>query len=305
MANEWLNIEIPEIADTLEKQIQTTFHVDSKEGLNITGRKAVYSVLDNILGVLFPGSFSSMSIEQGDLNYYINSQIRLICHELAKRVDETLSFHCKNHETIACDSCSCENRSFEVSRKLIRELPQIRETLMADVKSAYEGDPASQSYHEIILSYPYLEAIATQRIAHLLYQMDIPVLPRIMTERAHSRTGIDIHPGATIGPGFFIDHGTGVVIGETCTIGKNVTIYHGVTLGAFSPFDREGNQYKGQKRHPNIEDNCIIYSGAVILGGNTTIGKGSVVNGNALITKSIAPNSVVYNKFETIVKESK
>ena len=196
-AKEWINGEIPDIADALEQQVKATFHVDSKEGLNITGRRAVYKVLDSLLGVLFPGSFSEISIGQGDLNYYLNSQLRLICHELAKRIDEILSFHCSNHETDTCNSCSCDERAFTVSRELIRSLPEIRKTLMADVKSAYEGDPASHSYHEIILSYPYLEAIATQRIAHKLYELEIPVLPRIMTERAHSKTCIDIHPGIT------------------------------------------------------------------------------------------------------------
>lgn len=298
---QWMNVELPAIADTLEKQITSTFHVETEEGLNITGRNAIYEILDDLLAVLFPGAYSTTDIQSSDINYYINAKLRLICHQLAKRIMEVLSYHCNKNDE--CEKCTCEERAFSSAQALIRELPEIRDMLNEDIKSSFAGDPASKSYQEIILSYPYIEAIATQRIAHKLYELDVPVVPRIMTERAHSNTGIDIHPGAKIGRGFFIDHGTGVVIGETCVIGKNVTIYHGVTLGAFSPFDREENKYRGKKRHPDIEDNCIIYSGAVILGGNTVVGKGSVIGGNAWITKSIPAESMVHSKFTTIIKE--
>jgi len=168
--------------------------------------------------------------------------------------------------------------------------------LYNDIKAAFDGDPAAKYIDEIILSYPCVEAIATYRIAHLLYELDVPIIPRIMSERAHSRTGIDIHPGATIGPRFFIDHGTGVVIGETCRIGANVKIYQGVTLGALSPFDVAGKPRKGQKRHPDIEDDVIIYANATILGGKTVIGKGAIIGGNTWITRSVLPEANVYHK---------
>jgi serine O-acetyltransferase len=167
--------------------------------------------------------------------------------------------------------------------------------LLEDVAAALAGDPAAKFFDEVVLSYPCVEAIATHRVAHRLYSMGVPIIPRMLSERAHSRTGIDIHPGARIGPRFFIDHGTGVVIGETCRIGSNVKIYQGVTLGATSPFDKDGRPRIGQKRHPDIEDDVIIYANATILGGDTVIGKGAVIGGNTWITKSVEPGVHVYN----------
>jgi serine O-acetyltransferase len=177
---------------------------------------------------------------------------------------------------------------------LMESLPEIRELLLEDVQAAFDGDPAAQYVDEIVLSYPCIEAIATYRLAHMLYEINVPIIPRIMAERAHSRTGIDIHPGAKIGARFFIDHGTGVVIGETTVIGKNVKIYQGVTLGALSPFDKDGKPLKGEKRHPDIEDDVIIYANATILGGKTKIGKGAIIGGNTWITKSVPAGAFIY-----------
>jgi serine O-acetyltransferase len=179
---------------------------------------------------------------------------------------------------------------------LIESLPRIRELLMQDIQAAFDGDPAARSLDEIVLSYPCIEAIATYRIAHMLYKLDVPIIPRILSERAHSRTGIDIHPGADIGTRFFIDHGTGVVIGETSRIGNNVKIYQGVTLGALSPFDKDGKPRKQQKRHPDIEDDVIIYANATILGGHTVIGKGAVIGGNTWITASVPAGAHIYSR---------
>lgn len=185
----------------------------------------------------------------------------------------------------------------DVIDTLFSKLPAIRDTLDTDVQAAYEGDPAATCREEVMLAYPAFEAISIFRIAHELYLMKVPMLPRMMTEYAHSLTGIDIHPGATIGPYFFIDHGTGVVIGETCVIGDNVKLYQGVTLGAKSfPKDENGNPVKGIKRHPNIEDDVIIYAGATILGGDVTVGKGSVIGGNTWLTKSVPPHSFITNR---------
>ncbi len=298
---EWINNKIPHIADILEEQITSSYHIETEEGLNIAGRNAIYDVLDDILAVLFPGAYSKENVESKDLNFYISDLLRHICHKLSHHIKDVLAFHC-GHED--CDICTCQRKAKVCSMELVEALPAIRKMLLEDIRSCFEGDPASTSFQEVILSYPFIEAVATHRIAHKLYQLQVPVIPRIMSERAHSRTGIDIHPGATIGSGFFIDHGTGVVIGETCNIGKRVTIYHGVTLGAFSPFDREGNSLKGRKRHPDIEDNVIIYSGAVILGGDTVIGANSVIGGNTWITRSVAPNSTVSSQFNTIIKEN-
>ena len=188
----------------------------------------------------------------------------------------------------------CLKTVSEIVVRFMRSLPAVRSLLKTDVEAAYEGDPAATSYEEIILAYPCIEAIGIQRLAHELYKLEVPILPRIMTEWAHLQTGIDIHPGATIGPYFFIDHGTGVVIGETCVIGSHVKLYDGVTLGARSfPKDEAGRIVKGIKRHPNVEDHVTVYANAIILGGETTIGANSTIGANAFITESVKPNSLV------------
>ena len=188
------------------------------------------------------------------------------------------------------------------ARKIVddfaRRLPDVRKVLETDVQAAYEGDPAATSRMEVVMAYPGMYAVTVHRLAHELHRLKVPVLPRVMSEIAHSKTGIDIHPGATIGEGFFIDHGTGVVIGETTVIGRNVKLYQGVTLGALSfPKDEKtGMLMKGHKRHPNVEDNVVIYAGATILGGDTTIGHDSEIGGNVWLMESIPPHSRVYNK---------
>jgi serine O-acetyltransferase len=185
-------------------------------------------------------------------------------------------------------------QAHELTCRFLRELPRIRELLRSDVEAAYEGDPAARNFDEILLSYPCIETIAIQRCAHVLYEEDVPLIPRIMTEWAHSLTGIDIHPGAVIGSHFFIDHGTGVVIGETCVIGDRVKLYHGVTLGARNfPKDAQGRVVKGNKRHPNVEDGVVIYPNATVLGGRTIIGARSTVGANVFLRESVPPHSFV------------
>jgi serine O-acetyltransferase len=189
---------------------------------------------------------------------------------------------------------------------LLSKIPEVREFLSKDVEAAYEGDPAAGTNEEIIVCYPFVEAIATHRIAHELYSIGLPLVPRIMSEWAHQQTGIDIHPGAKIGSYFFIDHGTGVVIGETAEIGDHVKIYQGVTLGALSfPRDPDGKIVKGGKRHPTIEDRVTIYSGATILGGDTVIGEGSVIGANAWVTASVEPGTKVTIRATQDIKEKR
>ena len=186
----------------------------------------------------------------------------------------------------------------EIVAAFVAALPEVRRLVETDVTAAYEGDPAATSRMEVVMAYPGLYAVTIHRLAHELYRLKVPIIPRIMSELAHSKTGIDIHPGATIGERFFIDHGTGVVVGETTVIGKNVKLYQGVTLGARS-FDKDsetGALVKGIKRHPNVEDNVVIYAGATILGGNTTIGHDSEIGGNVWLKDSVPPNSRVYNR---------
>jgi len=188
-------------------------------------------------------------------------------------------------------------KGVEIARAFVARLPDVRRLVETDVEAAYEGDPAATSKMEVVMSYPGLYAVTVHRMAHELYRLGVPIIPRIMSEIAHSKTGIDIHPGATIGERFFIDHGTGVVIGETAVIGRNVKLYQGVTLGALS-FDKDpatGALVKGIKRHPNVEDDVVIYAGATILGGETTIGRGSEIGGNVWLKDSVPPNSRVYN----------
>lgn len=289
---EWINKRVPQVADKLEQNILSAFYTQEEERLDLSGRTAIYEVLNDILAVIFPGFYSKDKVGKKEMNFYIGDTLRHISLRLVKIMAEIFKYHCKKKD--GCDDCSCEERAQKALMTLIESLPEIRSTLLQDIEAAYEGDPAASCLEEIILSYPCIEAIATYRVAHLLYDLEVPLVPRIMSEHAHSRTGIDIHPGAKIAPRFFIDHGTGVVIGETTTIGKNVRLYQGVTLGALSPFDKKGHPRRGVKRHPDIHDEVIIYANATILGGDTVIGKGAVIGGNTWITSSVPPGAVVY-----------
>jgi len=189
-----------------------------------------------------------------------------------------------------------EEGAGQVVKEFLAELPSVALTLVTDVRAAYEGDPAAKSVEEIMIAYPAYEATSTYRLAHILYKLDVPLIPRIMTEYAHQKTGIDIHPGAAIGSYFFIDHGTGVVIGETCTIGHHVKIYQGVTLGAKSfELDENGNPIKGIKRHPDIGNHVVIYAGATVLGGNTVVGDNCVIGGNVCLVHSLKPGEKIYS----------
>jgi len=290
--NEWMNDTLPRVVSKLEESIVSGFTVESQVGLDLTGRHDIYEVLDDILAVLFPGSYGKEKITREDTNFFLSDTLRHVSMKIGRHIEEVFRYRCKKD---ACQNdCTCEKRAEKALKHLIESLPSIRAILMEDIQAAFEGDPAAKYLDEIILSYPCIEAIATYRIAHLLYELDVPIIPRIMSERAHSRTGIDIHPGAAIGGRFFIDHGTGVVIGETTKIGRNVKIYQGVTLGALSPFDKDGKPRKGEKRHPDIEDDVIIYANATILGGTTVIGKGAIIGGNTWVTKSVPAGTFVY-----------
>jgi serine O-acetyltransferase len=292
----WIDEGLPRLINRLEGAIGADPEKSSLEGLDFTGRNDIYEILDKVLAVLFPASFSKESVSRADLRFFLSDTVRHIVFRLGRHIRDVLQYRCKKDK---CDSCNCEERAERALIHLIEALPGIREILLRDIDAAFDGDPAAKYTDEIILSYPYVEAIATHRIAHTLYELDVPIIPRVMAERAHSRTGIDIHPGAQIGPRFFIDHGTGVVIGETTRIGANVKIYQGVTLGAVSPFDSDGKPLRGRKRHPDIEDDVIIYANATILGGETVIGKGAVIGGNTWITRSVPPGTHFYNKPRT------
>ena len=213
--------------------------------------------------------------------------------------------HCGGVPNCEGDGCAYPEESISQAEKITRafmeSLPDIATVLDKDITAAYDGDPAARSREEVMLAYPAFETITIFRLAHRLFELGMPLLPRMMTEYAHSRTGIDIHPGATIGEYFFIDHGTGVVIGETCRIGRHVKLYQGVTLGARSfDLDEQGHPVKGGKRHPDVEDRVVIYAGATILGGDVVIGKGSIIGGSVWLTSSVPPYSIIYNTAKSI-----
>jgi serine O-acetyltransferase len=261
------------------------------EGPNLPSRESVTEIVTNLIHVIFPGYYEKQELSKADVTFYIWEKIVAVYHNLSREIFKSLRYDPKRKNL---DDESLSQQSIEVTIHLLHSIPKIRERLSKDVEAAYEGDPAAKSFNEVILSYPGLEAIAIYRIAHELHIQHVPLIPRIMTEFAHTKTGIDIHPGAEIGEYFFIDHGTGVVIGETCTIGNNVRLYQGVTLGALSfKKDKDGKLIKGIKRHPTIEDNVIIYAGATILGGDTLIGKDSVIGGNVWLVESVPPSTTV------------
>ncbi|MDP8218741.1 MAG: hypothetical protein P9M03_08450 [Candidatus Theseobacter exili] len=281
--------------NNLVKQMQKTYEdgigINHVEGLNLPFRDIIYDIMDDVFAILFPGYMGRKPLTEQGLGYFVGDLLNSIYLRLSDQVEKSLHYACKLGK---CDECNCSDMAKKAVYHLVEKLPEIRNKLKEDVQAAFDGDPAAVSFDEIILSYPCMNAIGTYRVSHELFIMDVPLIPRIMTERAHARTGIDIHPGANIGRRFFIDHGTGVVIGETTEIGDNVKIYQGVTLGALSfPKDEEGKVIRGVKRHPTIENNVTIYAEATILGGKTIIGEGAVVGGNVWLTSSVPPGGKV------------
>lgn len=262
---------------------------------NQPDKEAIANVINKIMKILYPGYYSDKVYKIYSLKNNMSATIEDVIFHLNKQIAIVLKY-CEVYPDMS--EAELDDMAKELSMKFMEKIPEIRAVLETDVEAAYEGDPAASSKDEIILSYPGLYAISIYRIAHELHKLRIPMIPRIMTEHAHSITGIDIHPGATIGKYFFIDHGTGIVIGETTIIGEHVKIYQGVTLGGIST--RGGQQLKGKKRHPTIGNNVTIYSGASILGGDTVIGDGVVVGGNTFITKSIDEGKTVTAKAQEL-----
>lgn len=257
---------------------------------NLPWRDKILKILDSFTELLFPGYTGKRAITKANIGFIVGDILCQVQAELCEQIELAYLHACRIKK---CDGCDCHTLAEDVTSHLLAQLPKIRELLKSDVEAAYDGDPAAKSFEEIVISYPFITAIATHRIAHELYLKKVPLIPRIMAECAHQKTGIDIHPGATIGKNFFIDHGTGVVIGETATIGNNVKIYQGVTLGALSfPKDERGRVIKGGRRHPTIEDDVTIYAEATIL-GDVVVGKGAIVGGNVWIKESVPPGVTV------------
>lgn len=269
------------VGDVLEsyRNYPQTCNIDTD---NLLNQDIIIEILQEIRYVIFPGYFELKHLNGQSIEYHIGELLEDIQFRLRKQVVKALQ-HTEDNHPVEIDRL--EERAEEIVAAFLKKIPALREILATDVQAAYDGDPAAFNTDEVIISYPGVFAITVNRIAHELYLLGVPLIPRIMTEYAHNRTGIDIHPGATIGSYFFIDHGTGVVVGETTQIGRGAKIYQGVTLGALST--RGGQSLRHTKRHPTLEDNVTVYSGASILGGETVIGEGAVIGSNAFITSSV------------------
>ncbi|HPI93672.1 MAG TPA: serine acetyltransferase [Deltaproteobacteria bacterium] len=269
---------------------EVVYHRPTLEGV-MPSLEVLTEIVERLRMVLFPAYFSDSEMAPATMPYIVGSHLERVERLLAEQIKRGFGFSCEKTDRASC--IECEDRSKLLSRKFIATVPKIRRLLATDVMAAFEGDPAAKSTSETIFCYPSIKTMTNFRIAHELYLLGVEIIPRIITEMAHSATGIDIHPGAAIGERFFIDHGTGTVIGETCEIGRNVRLYQGVTLGAKSfPKDDAGRLVKGIPRHPIVEDDVIIYSGTTIL-GRVRIGRGSVIGGNVWLDHDVEPGTTV------------
>ncbi len=272
------------ILESYEKEPSTS-KLDSDRVLN---KDLIIEIVETLRKILFPGFFDSNKVTSEYIKYIVGKELEFVEYNLKKQIAGVIGC---GENCINCEKSVLLEKAEKITNDFLAKIPSIRENLSTDVQAAFDGDPAATSKDEIIFSYPGIFAITVYRIAHELYLLNVPMIPRIMTEYAHNLTGIDIHPGATIGKYFFIDHGTGIVIGETTQIGNNVKIYQGVTLGALST--RKGQALRGVKRHPTLENGVTVYSGTTILGGDTIIGEDATIGGNAFIVSSIAAGAKV------------
>ena len=281
------NVTVTQLTDQLLASYARVGGINHVDGKNLPSKCAIAAISTDLLRLVFPGFFDDKPIHSSELKVETATLMDSVWERLEDEIYKSLEY------APPSDLKKKELRLMarSVTGGFLSNLPRIREMLQTDVEAAYQGDPAALTKEEVIVAYPCVEAIAVQRLAHKLYRDEIPLIPRIMTEWAHARTGMDLHPGAKIGTHFFVDHGTGTVVGETAIIGNHVKMYHGVTLGAKSTAG--GQALRGKKRHPTIEDRVTIYPGATILGGETVIGTGSTIGGNVFIMDSVKPNSLV------------
>lgn len=287
---------IEAVVDTILEDYRQQRDIDRMDFLSRPDKDVIIDIIEKLRRIVFPGYFRDKNYRIYNAKHNLSMLIEDVMFNLNRQITLVLQ-HQGQEENQAQENAQ------RISLEFFKEIPQVRAMVQSDLQASYDGDPAATAMEEIIYSYPGLFAITVYRLAHVLYTLNVPMIPRIMTEYAHSITGIDIHPGATIGKYFFIDHGTGIVVGETTVIGDNVKIYQGVTLGALST--RGGQDLRGKRRHPTIEDNVTIYAGASVLGGDTVIGRDSVIGSNAFITKSICPCTTVSIKNQELqYKES-
>ena len=285
-----LKENLHEITEAIVATYVECRHINHLGHRPLPSREAIVEIVSDLLEILYPGFGRRQNLHMGNVEYHVGDLMDSLHDKLTQQIARAMRHECDPQ----ADTQDFEALAQQKAIELLTKLPDIRYVLEQDVESAFLGDPAAKSHHEIIFCYPGLEAVTIYRLAHELLLLGVPLIPRMMTEYAHSKTGIDIHPGARIGPGFFIDHGTGVVIGETCDIGQNVKLYQGVTLGALSfPRDAAGNIIRGMKRHPTLEDDVVVYANATILGGDSVIGHHAVVGSSVWLTHGVEPYTVV------------
>jgi len=294
--------ELPDTIEDLVNSWKTDRHGDEQQPRSMPSQESVVGIIHRARNILFPGYFVQTGLDPVSMGYYLGKETTALFEDLAGQLIMSIGHGgTKSDQTEA----GLLERGYETALRFVRGLPGVKALLIADIQATLDGDPAAKSHDEIIFSYPGLFAITVYRLAHMLWIEEVPLLPRIMTEYAHGQTGIDIHPGASIGNSLCIDHGTGVVVGETTEIGDRVRIYQGVTLGALSLPRDAGPRFKNMKRHPTIEDDVIIYSNTTVLGGDTVIGARSIIGGNIWITESVPPDTkVLLNRPELVYKEN-
>jgi len=291
-----LKEQLPELTEEIVATYTPEDSINHLGHCPLPSYTGVADILLNLKDVLYPGYRRKVGLHQGNIRYHVGSLIDLLHDQLTTEIARALRHEDRVRENHGdCESdVDFEAKGQAMAIELLKRIPSLRATLGTDVLAAYEGDPACHTTDEVVFCYPGFEAVTVYRVAHELVKLDVPFIPRMMTEWAHKNTGIDIHPGATIGEYFFIDHGTGVVVGETCEIGQHVKLYQGVTLGALSfPTDADGQLIRGSKRHPTIEDRVVVYANATILGGRTIIGHDSVIGSSVWITKTVSPKTTV------------
>jgi serine O-acetyltransferase len=284
-----MSIEFGPHIDALVESYHELGGINHIDGLNLPNRTEVIEIMWELLALTFPGYYGNERLTTQNVRHITGYRLTEVHDRLATQIERSLRYACTRAPV--CEAENCGSNARRCATWMIERLPEVRRTLHTDVEAAFKGDPACYSHEEAIVCYPGVFAVAVHRIAHVLQEYRVPLLPRIMSEYAHQHTGVDIHPGALISEHFFIDHATGVVIGETSVIGRNVKLYQGVTLGAKS-FPDDAREIRGHKRHPTIEDDVVIYANATIL-GDITIGKGSVIGGNTWLTHDVAPGTTI------------
>jgi serine O-acetyltransferase len=288
-----LKEQLPELTDRIVQTYQEVGSINHLGHSPLPNYDAVVEIIQDLKEILYPGYRRREGLHLGNVTYHVGDLIDGLHDKLTTQIGRALRHEARVKQEFL-EEADYEALGQAKAILFLEQLPDLRRVLALDVQAAHDGDPAAGSLDEIIFCYPGLEAVTVYRLAHLLYELQVPLIPRMMTEWAHAQTGIDIHPGATIGGHFFIDHGTGVVIGQTCEIGEHVKLYQGVTLGALSfATDADGQLVRGTKRHPTIEDHVVIYANATVLGGNTVIGHHSVIGSSVWVTRSVEPRTTV------------